>query len=275
MLSLRVISVTPFEVGRMSVDDTGVLYAPLVGGLQVGGMTLDQAASKLQEEMRRYDKFGVVSLSVVEAAGHQASVLGAVDKPGLYSLEGPMRISELLAKAGGMRTEIVERSAELIEYSDLEAARLLRKGEPLPVSVSRALLGDPRHNVQVQSGDVLFVPALQGAAIAIYGDVREPRPVPWRKGLRLSDAINWSGGLMQEADLGDIRIIRGPLSHPRVYRAKVSDFIKGEGSDIELARGDIVYVTRHWYYTTTDVIQRLAPLLTVGSAAAVGITLQR
>jgi polysaccharide export outer membrane protein len=238
-------------------------------------MTLDQAAAKLQEELRRYDKFGVVSLSVVEAAGHQASVLGAVGNPGLYALAGPTRVSELLAKAGGTRTEVVERSAELIEYSDLEAARLIRNGEPLPVSVSRAILGDPRHNVQVQSGDVLFVPPYQGAAIAIYGDVREPRPVPWRKGLRLSEAITWAGGLMQEADLGDIRIIRGPLSRPRVYRARVSDFVRGQGTDVELARGDIVFVTRHWYYTTTDVIQRLSPLLTVGAAAAVGLQIQR
>lgn len=275
VLFMRMISVTPFEVARLTVDETGVLYVPLVGGVPVGGLTLDVAEARVQEGMRRFDAFGRVSLSVVEAAGHQASVLGAVRTPGLYSLAAPTRVSELLAKAGGSRTEVMERSAELVEYSDIEAARLIRGGEALPISVSLAQLGDPRHNVQVRSGDVLFVPAFQGSAIAVYGDVREARPVPWRKGLRLSDALSWAGGPMTEAALGDIRVIRGPLSRPRVYRASVADLVRGQGTDVELARGDIVFVTRHWFYTTTDVIQRLAPLLTVGAAAAVGIQLQR
>jgi polysaccharide export outer membrane protein len=274
VLSLRIVSLTPFEVARLSVDDIGVLYVPLVGAIPVGGLTLDEAEGRVHEGLRRFDKFGIVSLSVVEPAGHQASVLGAVNTPGIYMLAAPMRVSELLARAGGARSAALQEAAELIEYSDLEAARLIRDGVPLPISIPLAMVGDPLHNTQIKSGDVLFVPSFQGAAISVYGDVREPRPVPWRKGLRLSDAVSWAGGLTHEADLGDIRVIRGPLSKPRVYRASVADFIKGQGADVELARGDIVFVTRHWYYTTTDVIQRLTPLMTVGAAAAVGARLQ-
>jgi polysaccharide biosynthesis/export protein len=275
LLSLRIISVTPFEVSRMTVDDLGVLYVPLAGAVQVGGMTLDEAEIKIQEGLRRFDKYGVASLSVVEPAGHQASVVGAVRQPGLFPLAAPTRVAELLARAGGARTEVMERSAELIEYGDIDATRLIRNGETLPISISLAMEGNPQHNIQVKSGDVLFVPALHGAAIPVYGDVREPRSVPWRKGLRLSDAVSWAGGMTENADYGDIRVIRGPLSKPRVYRASVTDFIAGRGTDVELARGDVVFVTSHWYYTTTDVIQRLVPLLTVGAAAAVGVRLQR
>ncbi|OJH40108.1 SLBB domain-containing protein [Cystobacter ferrugineus] len=276
VLSLRIISVTPFEVGRMSVDDLGTLYVPLVGAVQVGGVSLDVAEARIQEGLRRFDKYGIVSLSLVEPTGHQASVLGAVERPGIYPLGGPTRLSELLAKAGGTRVGERERAAELVEYGDLESTRLIRGGQALPISVPEALLGNPRHDVQVKSGDVLYVPALQGAAIAVYGDVREPRSIPWRKGLRLSEALAGAGGLVRNAaDYGDVRVIRGPLSKPRVYRASVTDLISGNGTNVELARGDIVFVTSHWYYTTTDVIQRLIPLLSVGAAAAVSTQLQR
>jgi polysaccharide biosynthesis/export protein len=276
VLSLRIISVTPFEVGRMSVDDLGILYVPLVGAVQVNGISLDVAEARIQEGLRRFDKYGVVSLSLVEPAGHQASVLGAVQKPGLYPLGGPTRVSELLAKAGGTRVGELERAAELVEYGDLESTQLIRAGKALPISVPEAVMGNPRHDVQIKSGDVLYVPALRGAAIAVYGDVREPRSVPWRKGLRLSEALAGAGGLTRNAaDYADVRVIRGPLSKPRVYQASVTDLIAGKGTDVELARGDVVFVTSHWYYTTTDVIQRLIPLLSVGAAAAVSTQLQR
>ena len=103
----------------------------------------------------------------------------------------------------------------------------MREGVPLPISVVAALQGDPRHDIPVQGGDVLFIPALRGAAISIYGDVREARLVPWRKGLRLSNALAGAGGLTMNADHGDVRVIRGPLSQPRVYRASVTDLIQG------------------------------------------------
>ena len=275
VLSLRIISVTPFEVPRLSVDDVGVLYVPLAGAVQVGGLTLTGAEARIQEALRRFDKYGIASLSLVESAGHLASVLGAVERPGQYPLAGPMRVSELLARAGGTRGGVQERASELVDYADLEAGRLVRDGVALPISLPDALLGNPRHDIPVKSGDVLFVPALRGAAIAVYGDVREARPVPWHPGLRLSDALSYAGGLSQNADHGDVRVIRGPLSKPRVYRASVTDLIQGRGTDVELARGDIVFVTSHWYYSTTDVLQRLIPVLTVGAATAVSLQLQR
>jgi polysaccharide export outer membrane protein len=249
------------EVPRLSVDDAGFLHAPLTGAIAVAGVSLEEAEALLQERLRRYDRFGIVSLTVAEPAGHRVSVLGAVAKPGTYILSGPTRVADLLAMAGGVQR--AEGEAETVELGDLEAARMLRAGEPLPISLPRAFAGDPRHNVPLAPGDVLFVPALQGAAVRVLGEVKQPRLIPWRPGLRLSEVLAQAQGMSADADQADVRVVRGPLSAPRLYRASLEALIQGQATDVELARGDIVFVTKHWFASATDVIQRLLPLLVV------------
>ncbi len=261
VLSLRTISPAPLEVPRLSVDDAGFLHAPLTGAIAVAGASLEEAEALLQARLRRYDRFGIVSLSVVEPAGHRASVLGAVAKPGTYLLGGPTRVADLLAMAGGVQR--AEGEAESVELGDLDAARLLREGEPLPISIPRAFAGDPRHNVLLAPRDVLFVPAFQGAAVRVLGEVKHARLVPWRPGLRLSEALAQAQGMTADADDADVRVVRGPLSAPRLYRASLGALLQGQATDVELARGDIVFVTKHWFASATDVLQRLLPLLVV------------
>ncbi|HYI01098.1 SLBB domain-containing protein [Hyalangium sp.] len=261
ILSLRTISLAPLEVPRLSVDDAGFLHAPLTGAIAVAGASLEEAEALLQERLRRYDRFGIVSLTVAEPAGHRVSVLGAVARSGTYILGSPTRVADLLAMAGGVQR--AEGEAETVELGDLEAARLLRAGEPLPISIPRALAGDPRHNVLLAPRDVLFVPALQGAAVRVLGEVKHPRLIPWRPGLRLSEVLAQAQGMSADADEADVRVVRGPLSAPRLYRASLRALIQGSATDVELARGDIVFVTKHWFASATDVLQRLVPLLVV------------
>jgi polysaccharide export outer membrane protein len=261
VLNFRMISVAPLEVPHLRVDDAGFLHAPLAGTITVAGASLEEAEALLQERLRRYDRFGVVSLTVAEPAGHRASVLGSVARAGTYVLSSPTRVADLLAMAGGVQR--ADGEAESVELGDLEAARLLRAGEPLPISIPRAVAGDPRHNVLLAPRDVLFVPALQGAAVRVLGEVNHPRLIPWRPGLRLSEVLAQAQGTSPGADEADVRVVRGPLSAPRLYQASLRALIQGQATDVELARGDIVYVTKHWFASATDVLQRLIPLLVI------------
>jgi polysaccharide export outer membrane protein len=109
---------------------------------------------------------------------------------------------------------------------------------------------------------------MEGAVVRVLGQVKMARAIPWRPGLRLSEALARAGGVSWEADQADIRIIRGPLSKPRLYRANFGALVAGQATDVELARGDIVFVTEHWFASTTEVLRRLMPLLTAELVAA-------
>jgi hypothetical protein len=57
-----------------------------------------------------------------------------------------------------------------------------------------------------------------------------------------------------------------------VYRADLNAVISGKTADVVLAPGDVVFVTEHWFATTTDGLNRLTPLL---AAATVSTALLR
>jgi len=271
VVTLRTISPAPLEALHLGVDEAGLLHAPLMGSVPVAGASLEEAEDRLGEKLRRYDRFGLVSLEVEEPAGHGVNVLGTVERPGRYVLRGGMRVADLVGLAGGL--DSMKGESERVERADADAARLLRGGEPLPISLPRALEGHPRHNVLIAPGDVLWIPSLEGAAVRVLGEVKTARTVPWRPGLRLSEALARAGGLTAEADAGDVRVVRGPLSKPRIYQARFAELLQGKATDVELARGDIVFVTKHWFATATDVLQRLTPLLAAGAAAGTAAAL--
>jgi polysaccharide export outer membrane protein len=262
-LALRVLSVRPLEVAGVTVDPTGAIHVPMAGAVPVGGVSLEEAEQRVTEALRPYDRFGRVMLSIEEATGHRVSVVGAVNQPGSYPLQGETRLADLVAIAGG--SSAVAADDEQVGLADLRGARLIRGGEALPVSLTRALEGDPLHNVRVDATDLLYVPPARSERISVLGEVGQPRSLRYREGMRLSEALARAGGTTTDADDADVRIVRGPLSEPRVYRAKLDELVAGQGTDVQLEPGDIVYVTQEWLATLGEVVGRLTPLLAAGA----------
>jgi hypothetical protein len=54
-----------------------------------------------------------------------------------------------------------------------------------------------------------------------------------------------------------------------VYRTDLRDLVNGRSHDVELAPGDVVFVTRHWFASFGHVLNTLAPILAAGTTAGV------
>ena len=95
-------------------------------------------------------------LVVPEARGNQNLVLGAVQRPGLYPYREPTTVWDSIGEAGG---EIRFRS----RFSRTVVLRQ-RQGLPgeyvrIPVDLVRFIRkGDSSQNIQLQAGDIVFVP---------------------------------------------------------------------------------------------------------------------
>jgi polysaccharide export outer membrane protein len=265
LLRIRITTVDPVEAKEAQVDAAGRIHVPLVGDVEVLGLGLTEAEQRVEAIVRQRDRFAQVSIEVTSAAGHKATVIGAVNHPGDYEIRPNARVAQILALAGGMKTH--DEPGEAYEQADVDAARLIRDGVALPISVSHAMQGEKLHNIQVRAGDILFVPSTRGQRVIVLGDVNSPKAVPFRHGMRLTEALALGGGFNKDADKADVRVIRGSLASPRVYRANVRALVGGSAGDVELVAGDIVFVTEDWYATVTDVINRLSP-----SLAAVVVT---
>jgi len=265
VVRLRTVSVDPLDVPDLVVDARGVVDVPMVGDIPIGGLSTSAATREIESRLQRYDRFARVSLTVTDSGGHTATIAGAVEHPGAITLKADTRLAEVLALAGGGRVESTD--GELVDLADLDAATIVRNGAALPVSMGRAMRGETHHNIRVMPGDVVFVPPSKGRMITVLGDVGQPKTIVFHSGLRLSAVIAMAGGIAKSGDSSDVRVIRGSLSHPRVYRSDFGALMNGQTHDVEMAPGDIVYVGADWFWTMTEVLNRLMPGLAAASLA--------
>lgn len=273
VLTLRTMSATEAAYEGLMVDEQGLLHAPLVGDVAVGGLSLAAAEVRLETALRNFDRAIRVNIVITSAGGHMATVLGAVHEPGRIAVTPGMRVADLLAAAGGPIAS--SDSSDPTEPADLESAQLLRDGVALPISLALAVTGDRLHNVRVRAGDHLFVPSSRGATITILGEVESATVLGYRRGMRLTTALALAGGLSADAHRRDVRVVRGSLAAPRVYRTDLHALVDGNGTDVELAPGDIVFVTRTGLAGVRDVMTAMSPLLFAAQNVGLGIGLSR
>lgn len=273
VLTIELATDPPRSLTDVVIDGMGQVHVPLAGDVAIGSLGLTEAEKTLEAALKQFDKFVQVTISISDPRGQRATVLGAVAQQGTVSLIPGARITDVIATVGGPLSS--NENGVPILLADLQGAVLIRGGHTQPISVARALEGDPLHNVFMRPGDHLYVPPALGRSVTVLGQVGGPRVFPHLPGLRLSQALAMSGGLTVGADKGDIRVIRGSLEAPRVYQASIADFVDGEVHDVQLQPGDIIFVTDHPIEDIGEVLSVVSPALSLGfSSLALAVSLQ-
>jgi polysaccharide export outer membrane protein len=133
------------------VNSRGFISLPLIGNLQVGGLTAQQAealvVSKLAES---YLQDPQVSLFIKEYTSQRVTIEGAVNRPGVYPLHGTTTLLQALAVAGGQGS-LSDMSEVMLFRSDASGRR-----ETLVYDVERIRggeMGDP----EVLNEDLIVV----------------------------------------------------------------------------------------------------------------------
>jgi polysaccharide export outer membrane protein len=89
---------------KLRISRDGTTTFPLIGVINLGGKTVDQAATLIREELAKdYLVNPQVSVSVLEYAKRRFTVLGQVQKPGTYEIpnEESVFFLQAIAMAGG------------------------------------------------------------------------------------------------------------------------------------------------------------------------------
>jgi polysaccharide export outer membrane protein len=134
------------------VGDDGVVTLPLVGPVQIGGLTLSQATARLTELYARdYLVNPRLNVTLISYAKARFTVLGQVNRPGSYEVPegspGGVDILEAIAMAGGYtriaapeRISVRRKGRGGDEVIKVNAKKLARSGSDS--SSFRVLPGD-------------------------------------------------------------------------------------------------------------------------------------
>ncbi|HEY1171309.1 MAG TPA: polysaccharide biosynthesis/export family protein [Verrucomicrobiae bacterium] len=238
------------------VGPDGKIYYYLLPGVDVWGLTLSEAKTKLEGQLKEFFREQPqVSLTLRGVESKRFWMMGRVNGPGIYSLAMPVTLLEALTRAGGPSVPSplaslaslggagTGTSSSRQESADLKRSFVIRDGKMLPVNFQKLLReGDMSQNIYLQADDFVFLPAAASQDIHVLGAVAQPRAVTFTDEVTLISAISSSGGSIKNAYLSHVAIVRGSLTEPKIAIVNYWDIVKGKAPDVRLEAQDIVYV---------------------------------
>ena len=138
---------------ELLVRPDGGFSFPLAGQVHARGRPVADIEQEIKSRIERYIPEPVVTVSVMKVLGNNVNVVGKVNRPGEYIMNGPVDVMKAISMAGGttvfadlddivvLRREVDgSQSAIPFDYTEVEAGRRLEQ------------------NIQLQAGDVVVVP---------------------------------------------------------------------------------------------------------------------
>jgi polysaccharide biosynthesis/export protein len=235
----------------VSVDGEGDIQVPLVGRVHVAGMTVQQAEQELNKKLSIYVKHPQAALDVKELRSQPASVLGAVNQPGVHQVSGHKTLLEMISLAGGVRPDAGYsiRITRQVEWGciPLPSATVDASGR---FSVAQVKLQDimeakvPEENIQIFPHDVISVPKAE--LIYVTGDVKKSGGfiLGEKQNMSVLQAISMAEGLGTAPDTKHAKILRMTPGADKRSEIPVDlkTILQGKGQDVPLQGNDILFV---------------------------------
>jgi polysaccharide biosynthesis/export protein len=264
VLEITVPAIEELSNRTVRVSGEGTLSLPFVGLVQASGLTEEGLKEEIRRRLADYMYKPQLTLFVREYRSRQVAVIGAVEKPGLYSLaSGADTILAVISLAGGMKEDAASRiyfipaepgangtttelSASLpVQLASTESSSLLLKSaNPIAIDLKRLTKGGDQIylTLPVRPGDVLLVPG--GGEVLVGGWVEKPASYKITPGLTVVGAVTAAGGPHFAADTNSVKVMRAGKDGEQVFFVADLEKIRlGESPDIPVQEGDVIEVS--------------------------------
>lgn len=241
--SKDLLEIKVFELPELNqtvrVSEDGSISLVMLGKVEVSGLTAQELEKKLGVILvEKYTKVAHVSVFIKEY--QKVSVLGAVGKPGMFELVGPMTLLQVISQAGGLTNQSMNELYIYRREKDGQKTKITINLEDLMVS------GNQSANVDLQPGDVINVPIEQMLLVYVYGEVKNPGAIPFKqsKKITLLQAIAQAGGTTEWASTTRVMIKKKEKGTGKEMQRVINlkTLINGRIPDVVLEEGDVVIV---------------------------------
>ncbi len=191
--------------------------------------------------LKKLDRLFIYQPDQIEFRPRVVSVLGAVSRPGVYRRTDGMRVSDLIAAAGGVLPDAYLTRADMIRHIHEDNTDLAR------VDLQAALSGDVSANFTLMDRDELTVYTLSEAGwrdrtVRIEGAVQRPGVYARSNGMRVSDALFAAGGLLPEAATTVEVAHAANGADSNISKVDIASLVAGSEGDVILKDRDVITV---------------------------------
>lgn len=272
VLEISVPAIAELKDRTVRISGEGTIALPFVGVVQASGMNDEALSLEIRRRLTTYMYHPQVSLFVREYRSRHVAVIGAVAKPGLYTLaSGADSVLSMLAAAGGTTTEAASHILFLPAESRVNERLLtpptltrsirrvsmetmpvpmetmpvpMRQAEPLVIDLQALHRGEQQQSLTLPArpGDVILVP--NAGQVLVEGWVEKPGAYKITPELTVLGAVAAAGGPQFPADTTAVKVIRAGRGDGKVVLlADLGSIKRGTEPDIPVRAGDVIEVS--------------------------------
>lgn len=234
LIEVRVFG-APELTQEVRINASGEAMFALIGPVRIGGLTQFQAQKTLEAKLKDggFLRDPHVTLFTKDYASQGVSVLGEVQRPGVYPVLGPRRLFDVLSLAGGS-TQRAGKMVTVTHRSDPD--------KPTQVEISTDPSKSLANNVEIFPGDTVVVS--RAGVIYVVGSVARPSGFTMDNNERLTvlEAIALAGGTSSTAALNNAKILRKNANGVEEIATPLKPILSAKSQDVPLKPGDILFV---------------------------------
>ena len=229
---------------RVGLD--GKISFPFVGEIKAQGRSLLEVQKEIEQHLGpKYIIDPRVSITVTEYKSGKFFVVGNVQKPGTYPLTKTIRVVEAISQAGGVASGTIGKPlsgavaiiirAQPGEKLEPKMPDKIPASQKITVSLSGAMAGDSKQNLEIKNGDTIYIPNL---IYYVTGEVKKPDRYPYEEHMTVLMAVTTAGGFTDKASPRRTYIIR--------EQSGVKEKVK-TGMDDPIRPSDTIVVPESWF----------------------------
>lgn len=254
------INVTVFDVPELMqtlrVSDTGDVTLQLIGSLHLSGLTTDQAGALIAGKLKDGNLIlnPQVAVLIAEYSTQGVSVLGEVQKPGVYQVLGSRSLLDIISEAGGTTT---------LAGPDVTVKHL--DGTTASMHITKNAQTTFETDFELLPGDKVIVP--RAGLVYVLGDVGRPGGFIMENDGRMTilQAVAMAGGPNRTASMNQAKLIRKTASGYSEIPVELKTVLQGKNGDVPLQAEDILYVPIN---TVKSAIYRTTPAILADASSA-------
>ena len=170
------------------VNREGIVVLPLLGPVNVTGMTYGEASRYIQDKAKSELIGTQINISIREVRSVGVYVLGEAYKPGKYLLCGLSTVTNALFISGGVNKKGSLRNIQIKRDNKTVATYDF---------YDFLLKGSLDSEVTLQDGDIIFIPFIENSVI-MGGAFKRPHRYEFKEGETLRDVVELAGGFDTE-----------------------------------------------------------------------------
>ncbi len=236
---------------EIRVSESGSIFVPYVGKVQVSGRTPDSARSLIQRQLEAIVPAAQVQLAMAEGRGNSIDLVGGVNNPGNIMMpDNNFSVLAAISAGGGVSNSLENPQVKLVRGSNIYATSIDR------------LYDNPQLDTRLNGGDKLIVEEDRRYFLSLGAAGREAQFPFTRDDISALDAMSIIGGVNDaRADPRGILILR---EYPA---SAVSAGVRGPRKTrvvftLDLTTSDGLFSARNFHIQSGDLVLATESVLT-------------